>query len=187
MLLNYFFKLSRQYLWQGHGPELRETEKTLTGVKHGLGSDSWFGFYSLPLLLKDVVSYFPTLICWISFFLSLLSVGYTLLLDFLIQLERHYLVKPAFADPWMSRLFPPPPFFVFLIQHPLVPMYVPHASFVLPVLTEFSDAGACSEGCGLALAELFLCCRLLRCAQCAVVPGLGVFFGGSGLWSRGMV
>lgn len=56
----------------------------------------------------------------------------------------------------MSRLFPPPPFFVFLIQHPLVPTYVPHASFVLPVLTEFSDVGACSKGCGLALAKLFL-------------------------------
>lgn len=88
----------------------------------------------------------------------------------------------------MSLLFPPPPFFVFLIQHPLVPPYVPHASFVLPVLTEFSDVGACSKGCGLALAELFLCCSSSgrgRCAQCAVVPGMGVFFGAGDGFSPG--
>lgn len=49
--------------------------------------------------LKDVMSYFPTLICWIFFFfLTLLSTEYTLLLDFLIQLERHCLVMPAFAQ-----------------------------------------------------------------------------------------
>lgn len=97
MLLKYFLKVPRQCFWQGHGPEPTEAEQTLTGVKHCLGSDSWFGFYSLPLCFTqrcdDLLPYSDLLDI---FSLSLLSAGYILLLDFLIHLERHCLIMSAF-------------------------------------------------------------------------------------------
>lgn len=102
MLLKYFLEVSRQCFWQGHGPEPTEAEQTLTGVKHCLGSDSWFGFYSLPLCFTkrcdDLLPYSDLLDI---FSLSLLSAGYILLLDFLIHLERHCLIMSAFfcTDP----------------------------------------------------------------------------------------
>lgn len=141
--------------------------------------------------LKDVTSCFPTLTCWIFFPFSAVCRLYsaTGLLD---PVGEALPSDASFCtDPWMSRLFPPPPFFVFLIQHPLVPTYVPHASFVLPVLTEFSDVGACSKGCGLALAKLFLSAAapLVEAGVPSVQFYLAwvCFFGGFGLWSRGMV
>lgn len=131
--------------------------------------------------LTDVMNYFPTLICWI--FIFPFSAVYRIysttgLCD---PVGEALPSNASFCtDPWMSRLFPPPPFFMFLIQHPLVPTYVPHASFVLPGLTEFSDVGACSKGRGLALAKLFLCCRLLWYRQ--VCPVCNCTWDGCVFW-----
>lgn len=136
--------------------------------------------------LKDVMSYFPTLICWIFFFPYSAVYRIYSATGLLDPVGEALPSNASFCtDPWMNRLFPPPPFFVFLVQHPLVPTYVPQASFVLPGLTEFSDVGACSKGCGLTLAKLFLCCRLLWYRQ--VCPVCNCTWDGCVFWRLWLV